>query len=317
MHPEFADWYRLASVDVNNVDLKARWAGVDAARLGFSSGDLLDASRVFYGMPPKSPNYIDRFRHYFKSADDKFRMLDNNAEVRVLSGATLVALFTAGDEWANTAALAITCPSFMGARASAAGDIERLARETIASRSISLREPEVSVQLADSFLENTQTHIASLLSIVKTNSPLSAVHDELEQVLDDVASGLKALAEWTRVQHREQALRVEESNVLWWLYGGYSRDLKIAFSAIKPSALPVIAGVEMADLTAVIPGAHSARAFLDKVIRDHRDRSTVTLADAVTACPANWRQTVVARGEVQPVEDLCPTLFAIHKADGG
>ena len=238
-------------------------------------------------------------------------------KLRVLSGATLVALFTAGDEWANTAALAITCPSFMGARASAAGDIERLARETIASRSISLREPEVSVQLADSFWRDTQTHIASLLSIVKTNSPLSAVHDELEQVLDDVASGLKGSRRMdARAASGAGAASGGIERSLVAVAAG-SRDLKIAFSAIKPSALPVIAGKEMADLTAVIPGAHSARAFLDKVIRDHRDRSTVTLADAVTACPANWRQTVVARGEVQPVEDLCPTLFAIHKADGG
>lgn len=315
MHPQFADWYRLASVDVNDIDLKARWVGVQAAVESFLPSDLLDAARVFYGLPPKTTDFLDRFRQHFKDADDKFRMLDNTAEVRVLSGAALVGLFDVSDHWGNAAALAVTCPSFRGTRPSAVGDIERLAREALASHSASLRQPKDVAGIGQDLVATTQTHVTNLLTAVKANTSLNAAHDQFEQVLGDVVSGFTRISECIRTDRRERAMRSEESNVLWWLFGGYSRDLNVAFAKIKAPALVMVAGKEMADLTSTIPGAYSARAFLDKAIRENLQRDTASLADVVNACPPEWRREVVARGKIHAVEDLCPTLFAMHKAD--
>lgn len=315
MHSQFADWYRLASVDFNDIDLKARWAGVAAAVNDFSSEDLLNAARVFYGIPAKATDFLDRFRDSFKKADDKFLMLGNEAEVRVLCGAALVALFDMSPEWSNAAALAAACPSFRGARPSAVGDIERLARETLASRSASLRNLNKLPQLGQDFITSAGKQVTELLATIKPNTALNAAHDQFDKVLRDMVAGFTIVDEWTRAEQHQQALRTEESNVLWWLIGGYSRDLEVAFAKIKVPALVMIAGKELADLTSIIPGAYSARAFLDKVIRENFTKNTVTLADSVNACPPEWRKSVATQVEIQDVEDLCPTLFAVHKAD--
>jgi hypothetical protein len=314
VHSEFADWYRIASVDVAEVDLKARWAAVEKAVEGFSTDDLLDASRVFYGLAPKATDFDERFRRYFKDADDKFRMLDNGTEVRVLCGAVLVGLLDIGGDWTNAAALAATCPSFQGARASAVGDIVRVARERLASNSALLRHGAAAPTLSAGLVKNLGQHIANLLAAIKANTSLSPVHPQFEQALESLSDGVSQLADWAVSEQKARVLRQEETNVLWWVFGGYSRDLHVPFSDIKAPAAIMIAGKEMADLSGTIPGPYSARAFLDKQIRESVGRDTTTLAEVINACPAEWRNSVSAKPDIQPVEDLCPTLFALRKA---
>jgi hypothetical protein len=109
-------------------------------------------------------------------------------------------------------------------------------------------------------------------------------------------------------------MRHEESDVLWWLFAEQSRDLRTPLIELKASA-PLIAAKEMADLTRTLPGPYAARAFLDKAVRGAQLKvPTVSLAEAVGACPAEWRQGAAGRPDIDPVEDLCPTCFALRKA---
>ena len=305
----------MAALDVNEVDLNARWAGVEAAVDAMSCADLLDTARVFYGLPPKAPDFLDRLRQHFKKADDKFRMLDNTAEMQVLAGTSLVGLLESSEEWANSAALALVCPSFRGARPSAVGDIERLGREALALRAASLRQrPRAGVSVVPS---ETETHINNLLVAVNANTSLNAAQEQITVVLQDIVSGFKAIEQWTEDEKRQRALRTEESNALWWLVG-VRRDLNIAFDQVQPPALVLIAGKELADLTSILPGPYSARAFLDKVTRETIGHTVVTLSDAVAACCLNGEGTSRLAGTCNRSR-ISATLFAIrkaHEADG-
>ncbi len=85
MHIEFADWFRVASIDPKDVDLKVRWDGVEAHARDISTDDLLDAARLFYGLPQKDREFLTRFRGPFKAADDKFAMKDLTRHSRLRS----------------------------------------------------------------------------------------------------------------------------------------------------------------------------------------------------------------------------------------
>ena len=56
-----------------------------------------------------------------------------------------------------------------------------------------------------------------------------------------------------------QRLRQEESDILWWLFGEYSRDLEQHISELSLSASCIIVGKELADLILVFPGPIPAK----------------------------------------------------------
>src|SRR5205085_2233156 len=112
---------------------------------------------------------------------------------------------------------------------------------------------------------------------------------------------------------QHQAMRQEESNVLWWLYGAQSRDLEVPFVTLK-SAASIVLGKELADLAGTLPGPYAARAFLDKAVREAGFSNEVTLSDSVNSCLQDWRSSVAQVPELKMVDDLCPVRFALEKA---
>jgi hypothetical protein len=67
VHKDFSDWYRIASIDQRDVDLKARWDAVEAFAKDSSVDDLANGARLFYGLPLKDPEFLNRFRAPFNT----------------------------------------------------------------------------------------------------------------------------------------------------------------------------------------------------------------------------------------------------------
>lgn len=312
MHDDFADWYRVAVIDLAGIDLNARWDGIDGFAKQATGNDLLDATRLFYGVPPKDHEFLRRFRAPLKLADDKFSMLDNNAELRVLAGAFLASCFAMGDGRGVTAALALTVGSFQGRRTPAVADVVRLAREHLTSHSKLLRSQATAEVPPTDFATVQQ----ALRQAFQNNGPLQTAAEPVANAFQSLAKAIIGLAKWATDQNGQRALLREESDVLWWLFAGRSRDLKIPFPELKPPAICIVAANELADLATTIPGPYAANAFLDKAIRDAGlDGSVpVSLAEAIAACPAEWRKTIAGRPAIDAVEDLCPVSFALRKA---
>src|SRR5437762_3321177 len=66
---------------------------------------------------------------------------------------------------------------------------------------------------------------------------------------------------------RELQSVMEESNVLWWVFGESSRDRGRRWSEYSVGQTAVMAGKELADLTRMPPGPPASGALLDKVIK--------------------------------------------------
>jgi len=309
VHIEFADWFRVASIDPKDVDLKVRWDGVEAHAKDISTDDLLDAARLFYGLPQKDREFLTRFRGPFKAADDKFAMKDNDAELRVLAGATLVAHLNLVD-WDDVAALALTCGSFRDQRPAAVGDIVRIAREHLSAKSASLREPKHPTLPKNDFTAQIQ----GMRQAFQGAAAPSQLADPVCNTFQTWSKLFEAMIQWTEIQEQQQSLYREESNILWWLFAEQSRDLRQPLAQLKSPAVALVASKEMADLTVTVPGPFSARAFLAKALRlAQKPSKDVTLAAAIAACPAEWNKVAVGHADFTKLDDLCPVSVALRK----
>jgi hypothetical protein len=310
VHRNFADWYRAASLEPKADELQKRWQGIDAFAKGSSGADLPKLARLFYGLAPRDATFEERFRAPFKAADDAFAMEGNAAELRVLAGATLVRHFDFGGGWAAGAALGLAVPACVGLRLPPVGGMVELAAAELSRRSALLRR--------GTGRPLPRLDVGQALQTVKTalqGNQVPNAAEPLTGVLQQFAKAVGQLAEWAEQAEEEQRLRKEESDVLWWLAGAHSRDLGLPLSDLKSPSGCLVVAKELADLTGALPGPYAAEAFLDNALRlAHPDlKAPVSVADAVAACPPEWRAALAASDGLEEVLDLCPAHTAVRK----
>ena len=103
----------------------------------------------------------------------------------------------------------------------------------------------------------------------------------------------------------------EEVDVLWWLLGGYSNDLKQPFESMNGAVAAIIGGKELADHVVHLPGPISVRNILHRVIqKSEGNGAALPLGSAVTKLPMSWRRELVAEGADRALR-YCPLLAAI------
>lgn len=317
MNPDFADWYRRVQIEPKADELEKRWQAIEAFHGKATSSDLCDATRVFFGQAPKDEHFLPRYRAEFKVIDGAFPMRDNYAELQVLAGATLANHFGGGDERATMTALALVCGACDGARKAPVPEIVALARRSVRGQSSALRAAKKKVVISSPDLsEEYQT----LKTTLGTGGNLEALQGPLLDVLLPLTHAVIAVTTWARRAGIAEDLRQEESDILWWLFGERSRDLEVPFSELKNPSGCIIGAKEIADLTRILPGPFGVEAYLHKMLSLAHTKldGTVTLSDAVVACPLEWQRQFVALAGLGSVVDLCPVHLAVQKSvEGG
>ena len=266
MHADFADWYRIASLDLQDVDLESRWAALETFAKKATAEDLLNTGRLFFGLPLKGSDFVEGFVARFKAADAKFRTVDNTAEVRVLAGSVLAAALALKGDRSLLAGLLSKCGSFGGQRSAPVEDVVRVAKEHLASASASLRNVEHSrLPQATKLKAELDATVATVKKALEAGN-LPSTAEPISGSLTALSTTLSAVVDWASAQEKQQEMRREESDILWWIFASRSRDLDLPFSEVSKSALCSVAPKELSDLTRAFPGPHSARAFLARVI---------------------------------------------------
>jgi hypothetical protein len=314
MHQDFADWYRRVHIEPKEEDLGKRWEAIEAFHEKAKPSDLCDATRVFFGLPPKSEDFLQKYRDVFKATDSAFPMRDNDAEIRVLAGATLANHFTESDKWASLAALALVCGSCEGNRKAPVPEIVELARRDLRKRSSCLRAAKKKTALPASDLSDKVANLKTTIANAGANT--QAIQGPLMDVLQPLIKGVASVAAWAREVERMEELHREESDILWWLFGEYSRDLNVPFSELKAPSGCLIGAKEIADLTRVLPGPFGTEAYLHKMLSlAHPElTSTVLLSDAVLGCSVEWQKQFAALAGLDYAADLCPAHLAAQKS---
>jgi len=105
----------------------------------------------------------------------------------------------------------------------------------------------------------------------------------------------------------------EETNILWWLFGAFSKVLKKPFNKLTLEALSVIAPIELAELTKSLPGAGSIDAILIKALSnvDLEAGKKLTFESIVESIKTEERSLKAILIDMPQIYLFTPFLFAI------
>jgi len=316
MNPSFADWYRSAAVVLPEGRLEKRWEGIEALTEAINRDWVVYLAKLFVRADSEEAAHKE-IRAVFHERDDTFPYKDNTEELRVLAGATLHHVIEQNGPHSLLAALALVCGSF-GDRRRSQPTPEHLNTALRYLASTSAADRKASDQKIEDLTAITNERLAQLLpqqpfsnnQLPSTYSPILATFAEMATQHTQLLTALQSLA--YRLKIRE-----EELDFLWWLEAEFSRDLQRSFSDIGYTVGCLIFPSELADLTVRAPGPSSIIAILLRALRRANApaaSTTLTLLDAVNACPSEWRQNVQKKLNFSPYETLCPIHLAIAKS---
>jgi hypothetical protein len=297
MHDHLADWYRTAGIGVDGETLPKRGEAIEA--FSPDRADIPPLARLFYSLGGDNTECLATFRAKLKENDATFAMAGNDREIAVLAGAELVDVIERSQEpqLADLAALALVCPSAHNLRASpAVPDIPERAKAYLGKRA--------TERTASGDASDAAPGTAEGITFLKQQGPHWPKVGETIERLTKECNSLRTVV----------PLLSEECNMLWWLFGDWSRDLKKRWRDVPRSAVPLIAGKEACDLTQVMPGHPCVLAFLDKVVRSAYPKvpATVALKDSVNALPQEWRAAFAGTRKIHELEALAPVAQAVN-----
>ncbi len=316
MHQDFADWYRVTTIEPHHDLLERRWAGVKIVLQEFDATGLLDLTRLVYDLPLSDPTTIDRLRAALKQADSAFPMRNNDAELRILAAAALMQQMTKHNSTeSDVVALGVICAGGQGfGHQSILDELPEAAKVYVAREAVEARAP-ATIPTVVGPASQTRTLIEALKTQCAQDQtsaiaePLGASLTALDQSIDVLAqSAQKAIHAFVGMMKVQR----EETNILWWVFGGYSRDLKEPIRALSSRAACVIVAKELADLTAILPGPSAAEAFLDQVLHCAEGaHPEVTIAEVVDAAPRSWRESWIGTYNCLRRDGLFPLVAGI------
>lgn len=269
MHKNFAEWYRLVRIEPNGDVLKSRWTGVEewSTSLRASDDAVLETVRIFQGLPEVASR--EQFLAAFRKHDPAFPQR-NELELRVVAGAALVkCVEPPADEEADgtrTAVIAGTALEASRLRASDPQLLGDVVTAVVGGLHDVARRQRKRIPFSTTLIsQTTETEALEAMKQVPTAADWSVLRTHVASVLQAVLDGvLQAEGVLANAAHNLRCAD-EETDILWWLEGGCSRDLNKPWSTLKDE-VPLVAGWELADLTDVALGPRDAAAFLERVV---------------------------------------------------
>ncbi len=320
MHKNFGEWYRLVSIEPDEDLLKKRWVGVEEWTTAIRGDDdaNLETVRIFQGLPEKVSR--EGFLGAFRKHDAAFPQR-NELEQRVLAGAVLVECVLAAKDEDGTeseadvvraAVIAGTALEASRLRASDARLQEVTAEVLVGLHKIARRQRKRSgfnpVVLGSTTEEAITKAVEQVINAGDHNAlraPVGAGFQAILKVLRSCGTALEGAAHDLRCSD-------EETNILWWIEGRSSRDLKQSWISLK-DAVPLAAAWELADLTDVALGPQDASAFLERVLSETKGKGKEQPIEVyVNAVSDDWVKTHAARIEERAL-DLTPLSLALSQ----
>jgi hypothetical protein len=313
MHKNFAEWYRLVRIEPNGALLKNRWAGVEdwTASLRDKDDAVVETVRLFQGLP--EVNSREAFLAACRKHDPAFPQRNNELEQRVLAGAVLVECVLAhGDDprTLRTAVLAGTALEASRLRV-ADGPLDELIGEVLDGLHKVARQQRRRRDFDTILLTAAEERVFS--TTIATNFP------DHNQLRESLATAFQTLLQAVRRSEsaltdatHNQRCADEETNILWWLEGAYSRDLDKPWNTLKDE-VPLTAGWELADLTDVALGPREVAAFLKRLVSSTSGKSKDQPIHAyVNAVSDDWAKAH-ATNLPERALDLAPLTLALSQ----
>jgi hypothetical protein len=313
MNPSFGEWYRKANIQPRNEDLLARGKAIEAFTKKVDETKVAELVRCFLDLSPKEKAVTEVFTKELLAADAAFPTSNNQVEMQVLCGAAIASILEQPSTVADSAAIMVSSASAGGFRkAPILPDIVQLARSYLSSRSEAMRK----IDARRRFTVNKYEALIEAVKAAAQSNSAQQMKDPLENLLKTMCEAINAVAtvaeQASQTLERADAVLLEESNVVWWVFGGHSRDTGERFAAMPAGFAAILAGKELADLTRA-PGPKAAAAYLDRQLEAHRDKR-VKLTDLIEQVSGTWLK------DFKPAKDyldLAPVSFMLSSVIDG
>lgn len=313
MDRDFSEWYRVANIEPTDILLKSRWQGIENyLDNDITCSDTLELVRLFFKKSTQKEFY-DTFIDSFIKADSTFPQKGNVIELSILAGAIIKEVVETINGINSIALLAV---------------------QTMAFNNRDVAVPEMFYKIREKFAEETaliRSDISSTLDIedeIPSNEDLlNTIKQaqetdvwEIKQILgmpfQNYLIKMNNYFASINEQKRKTSIYSEDSQVLWWMTGEWSRDLNMPFKQIDLPMASIIIGKELADLITIAPGPYSAQAVIHKVISQCRGKiqSKSTLTNNIDSLSREWRAMAIAKYKPMETDVITPILTGITKS---
>lgn len=312
----FSDWYNTGLKRETPVEeLQQRRKIIDGYMKDTDVDFWLGLLKIYLGINTQNSAEYISLVDKFKSNDEFFSVTNTNL-LRLLAGCSIAEKIEENASYLSDM-LALGICIHLGQQIEILPQLTPLAEEFWISKSENGREMTTKLapkKLTQSFAKVTMT--------AGTESPeATTVADEtiknLGLVLKDTNNLLvhaNILFDLISELQTNQKYLSEESNVLWWIFGGYSEIVNRKFSVIAPKLSAVIIPLELNNLTVNLPGLGKIDNFVTKIFELNKAKKEGgTLENIITSIANDTEAIQKALPIIDPaVIDLCPILNAAH-----
>lgn len=317
MHANFPDWYRGIHPEAPSELLQNKWKPIELLRRRKDATAMLpDLVRLAFDRPRPADAPAAWFVEAIRKTDPDLSVDDRARELSVLASAAVVKLIESLDEpSADQAAFLVLAVSAMGYGAKpAVPDLVQLAENRIILRQ---RQRAVAVQLPAVKAAHVVPTVAPQLKNDANGNYLLGKADALNRLLAALGSvseqsvfSTETLAAATQVMWMEILRLREETNVLWWVFGGLSRKINQPFRELTVSSAAIVSGVELAELIEGLPGPASAPQFLRHVAASAGSiTDSVVIRDVLAGLSPSVLEILG-----QPLSERFSDLLPVHTA---
>lgn len=284
--PTFADRYAEAGLQTTGPIINARGESIKRVVADATPARIFDLIGAYYEIPETDLSW---FRDEIAQDDPTFSLMTGAREARILAAIALGELVTKGK---SQAILGVITAHVAGKFRPAQADwLITDAKGALANFSVINRAPRkittaINVPTPAKALEET------LEEIVANDWPglLSGLGEMRVDTLSLIKSNATQTTSALTELDRQMKLMREETQILWWIFGGHSRSLCRGFSSLDPHQAALVGAVDLANLTNYTHlGPIAAPAMLSRVIASSK-KQKVTSAKTLLATLESFEQ---------------------------
>jgi hypothetical protein len=243
---------------------------------------------------PVEAQFISDFSNYFKQYDESFPLADNENLISNLACCSVAQRIETNDYLSDV--LSIGIQSFLFCHPEATfqiSDFVPFARNKWIEECTRLRSIE-SATLSVSTMTFTKGDVKNTVNTQEAFDEIKAHFVKIQKDIAAVNGQVNKL-----INHNENvAVLAEETDMLWWVFGGRSRDTNEIFTSVEFPISIVRLAKETAELTKILPGFANIASILAKSIDSNLKQESVkkdaTLTDYVNATTDQLEKDLLA-----------------------
>lgn len=253
-------------------------------------------------------NKQDKFKESFADIfikDDSAFSYEQDKEIQLLAGIMLNEILKDNNEYNTIIELSCIClknyydPPIEGIF----NNIEKNFYNSLKQ----LRENEDNEYIKSKFGKSLQSMLKESPSLATAN-----LNDEVANQLESLKQNIINIFSNFRKMQKINNLKSEDSEVLWWMIGEWSYDLNKPFKEIDDNFIPILIGKEMADKVNVLPGPFAAKAVINKILSNFKDKQLYVFNYA-QKIEKVWLEKFVEKYYTEAIADFTPILKYFNK----